>query len=64
MAPLRYAAKFDPFLSNFPWIVPEWRAGDQILPSGNLAGTGTVARTRGGARTGKTARRRGPAVTD
>ena len=31
MAPLRYAAKFDPFLSS------EMKGKDQILPSGNLA---------------------------
>ena len=42
MAPLRYAAKFDPFLSLDcaprppPWRNPR-KGRDQILPSGNLA---------------------------
>ena len=42
MAPLRYAAKFDPFLSLdcAPTPSPPWRSPrkgrDQILPSGNL----------------------------
>ena len=42
MAPLRYAAKFDPFLSLDcaphppPWHNPR-KGRDQILPSGNLA---------------------------
>ena len=41
MAPLRYAAKFDPFLSLDcaphppPWRNPR-KGRDQILPSGNL----------------------------
>ena len=44
MAPLRYAAKFDPFLSlDFlrprPWRIPR-KGRDQILPSGNLGGSG------------------------
>ena len=43
MPPLRYAAKFDPFLSlNCAPRPPTWRnprrGRDQILPSGNLAG--------------------------
>ena len=43
MAPLRYAAKFDPFLSLDcaprppPWHNPR-KGRDQILPSGNFEG--------------------------
>ena len=42
MAPLRYAAKFDPFLSLDCARV---EGGDQILPSGNL-GARTIADKR------------------
>ena len=40
MAPLHYAAKFDPFLSlDCAWVegVEERKGRDPILPSGNLA---------------------------
>ena len=38
MAPLRYAAKFDPFLSlDCARVEGGGKERDQILPSGNLA---------------------------
>ena len=57
MAPLRYAAKFDPFLSldcapralHPPWRNPKI-GRNQIFPSGNYARQGLLGRLRDGSR--------------